>query len=160
MKKRNQLKALLLASFSLFACAGQKTEGYTLYKSTFDTGAYAMELLTSETSTDKVYAYLITLHNEDQKSLTFEAKDFSIKDKDGKSYTAKYFVKSYGFSAGATSISDLNIKTFVKETLDKVTPEVKQGMLETMLPAFDVNLGEDFSIFYNKVELKNLFSDK
>ncbi len=155
MKNAFRLLSLGLSIFSLASCS--ETKDYTLYKAKWENGKYFESFNESLTSQNKVYVAIVDLSNSNQLDLTFEAKDFSIAGKDKKSYSALYFVTSYGFSQSSLNPGGRSETiSYIKEKKDTETASKKENARDTFLLAFDVEIGNSFTLSYKDSVLKEI----
>jgi|GEM_PF-5321597 len=156
MKNSFKFLSLCLSLCSLASCS-DASKGYTLYKAKWENGKYFESFNESETSKNKVYVTIVDLSNSDLLDLTFQAKDFSIKGEDKVAHDALYFVSSYGFSQSSLNPGGRSVTiSYIKEKKDTVTASKKENARDSFLLAFDVDLGDSFTLTYNDTVLKEL----
>ncbi len=80
-----------------------------------------------------------------------------IKGENKVAYDALYFVSSYGFSQSSLNPGGRSVTiSYIKEKKDTETASKKENARDSFLLAFDVNLGDSFTLTYNDTVLKEL----
>ncbi len=80
-----------------------------------------------------------------------------IKGEDKVAHDALYFVSSYGFSQSSLNPGGRSVTiSYIKEKKDTETASKKENARDSFLLAFDVDLGDSFTLTYNDTVLKEL----
>lgn len=151
MKKFLNKICVLTAMFSLASCSNKPS--LNLVRRTFENGN-KKESIRESLESEKTIYYTDVLAMPDSKiDFIVKSNEFEAKV-NGEKIPCVFFINSYSFSSIKVNGQYQSVK-YITETKEEKT--VEHGSYATSLfCAFETDLGDDFSIFYNGKELSFL----